>query len=126
MIEASSSTPRTISGLPASLPPNAHALLVRGGTAIALAIDEVLTIFEISVGRDDCAGREVETYELAGHACGLAQSELGILVALDREDRTALCLARDGDLTVVCEVRGAITALGASGAHAYTLSRRRS
>ncbi len=111
-------------GLPTSLPAGTLAALVDGGNAIALASGATLTVFEIVRGPASAAAREIARHSLPGSARALADSALGIAVAVDECERHVLCLARGQQVTTICELPGAASAIVAGGAQAYALVKR--
>ena len=72
-----------ISGLPTSLVPGTLAALVENGNSIALASGDLLTVFRITRGAGRTAAREVACYSLPGRVRAIAESNVGIVVAVD-------------------------------------------
>jgi hypothetical protein len=60
---------------------------------------------------------------LPGRACGLAESNLGIVVAVVERGLSAIYLARDSRLVKICDLPGTATDLVAAGSQAYVVVR---
>ncbi|MEP6714209.1 MAG: hypothetical protein ABJC09_01465 [Terriglobia bacterium] len=115
--------PGEISGLPHPLPAGVLAALVENGTAIALAGGNLLEIYRVSSGQGHCGASEEASYALPGRACGLAESNLGIVVAVVECELSTVYLARDCRLVKICDLPGTVTDLVAAGSQAYAVVR---
>jgi hypothetical protein len=110
-----------ISGLPPSLPQGTLAALVENGTVIALASGDTLTTFRVESGPEYCSARTHTSRKLPGRATALAESNLGLLVAVVDCEHAAIYLAGENHLAPICEAPGTVMALVAAGAHAYAV-----
>jgi hypothetical protein len=119
----STSVKGEIVGLPTSLPREALAALIENGTAIAVASGDLLTTYRITQDSARSTTRELASYRLAGAVSAIAESNLGIVVAVEDCERNLLCVAHDERLTTICALPGTATALVAAGAQAYVVAR---
>lgn len=110
-----------IEGLPETLPSGTVATLFESGKALALGIGERLTTYQLLLNSDRPTAGQRADYALPGHAYGIAESALGLLIAAECAGRSALLLLRDRELVTILELSGKITALAAAGAQAYVV-----
>lgn len=115
-----------VTGLPAELAPGCCAALIDNGRQVAIADGARLAVYELSTedgGTLNCrAGRAVN--DLPGEATALAESGLGLLVAVRRNcGGDAIVLLDDNaEPAVIHETPDQITALAASGGDAYAVT----
>lgn len=111
-----------IAGLPKELPFAAQLVLLERGRALAIAIGARLTIYALDLSDAGGSTFEPQTYELKGRASALAESSLGLLIAVEQGAESTLTLLRHDTLLPLLRF-GPIVSLATAGAFAYVIYR---
>ena len=112
-----------ISGLPHSLSQGTIVELIKNGSEIALATGDSLMTFRLTPGSKHFTAVQSACYSLPGRACAIAESNLGTVIAVEKNEHSVLYLARDNQLASVYEIPGTIMSLVTGGSQTYAVVR---
>ena len=112
-----------ITGLPKELPSAAKLALIEHGRALAIALEKRLTIYTLDLSGSGASAQERETHRLNDRASALAESALGLIIAVEDDGETTLTLLRQGTMVPLLTLHGEIVSMGIAGVYAHAILR---